>query len=526
MASTAGHSTRAGVPADPGTVTSLQILCDGPRRPGGLRGCSRSIGRHEGHAPRRHAARAPRRRHRRRRRRGDRARASRAPRSRSSRTARCATSRAPLIADEPLEIITERSGQDALDLIRHDAAHVLATAVLELYPGREDLDRAADRERLLLRLRVPRRASRSPTPTSSASRRKMREHIEADEPFVREDVPVARGARALPRRGPGLQGRADRGPRRATSGVETVSPLHERPVHRPLPRPARAEHRSASARSSCSRSPAPTGAATPSRQMLTRVYGTAFFKQGRARGAPRAARAGAGARPPQARPRARAVHVLATSRPGSPFWLPKGTALFNALVALNRADAARARLRRGQDAAALRRRTLWETSGHWGKYQDNIFVTEYEDREFGAQADELPRPLRTCSGCSAGPTATCPYRCAEPGLLHRREPSGTLHGLLRVRHFIQDDAHIFCTEDQIQDEVARLPGLRASTSTACSASRCTLELSTRPDEPPRQRRAVGPRRGRRSPRRSRPTASSTRSTRARARSTRRRSTCT
>ena len=63
-----------------------------------------------------------------------------------------------------------------------------------------------------------------------------------------------------------------------------------------------------------------------------------------------------------------------------------------------------------------------------------------------------------------------PIRYAEPGLLHRNEPSGTLHGLLRVRHFTQDDAHIFCTEEQIEDEVARLPGLRASRSTRCSAS--------------------------------------------------------
>ena len=74
-----------------------------------------------------------------------------------------------------------------------------------------------------------------------------------------------------------------------------------------------------------------------------------------------------------------------------------------------------------------------------------------------------------------------PVRYAEPGLLHRREPSGTLHGLLRVRHFIQDDAHIFCTEDQIQDEVTSC-WTSPSRSTACSASLSHAELSTRPDE--------------------------------------------
>ena len=110
-----------------------------------------------------------------------------------------------------------------------------------------------------------------------------------------------------------------------------------------------------------------------------------------------------------------------------------------------------------------------------------MFVTEYEDREFGLKPMNCPGHCAPVRHCSSWSYRDLPVRYAEPGLLHRHEPSGTLHGLLRVRHFIQDDAHIFCTEDQIQDEVTQLLDF-ALTSTACSTSRSTLELSTRPDE--------------------------------------------
>jgi threonyl-tRNA synthetase len=95
---------------------------------------------------------------------------------------------------------------------------------------------------------------------------------------------------------------------------------------------------------------------------------------------------------------------------------------------------------------------LWETSGHWGKYQENMFLTEYEDKSMGLKPMNCPGHAHLFS-MQRFSYRDLPVRYAEPGLLHRREPSGTLHGLLRVRHFIQDDAHIFCTEDQVEQEV-------------------------------------------------------------------------
>ena len=391
-------------------------------------------------------------------------------------------------------------------------------------PGREDLDRPADRERLLLRLRLPRRRQRSPTPTSRRIEAKMREHIAADEPFEREDVPVDAGARALPR----ARARTTRSSSSRTwSERPTAStPSRSTPTARsPTSAAARTRRaRSASARSSCSRSPAPTGAATPtarcsrastarpssSRPSSTRTSSSSS-RRGRATTASSAASSGC-----SPSPRSRRARRSGCRR------APRCS---------TRSSRSTARMQQERGYVEVKTPQLYESQPlgdlrPLGQVQGEHLRRRVRGPRVRPQADELPGPLRTCSGCSTGPTATCRCRCAEPGLLHRREPSGTLHGLLRVRHFIQDDAHIFCTEDQIQDEVAQLPGLRLRRSTALFGFQVHAELSTRPDEPPRRRRALGPRRGRarQGARAQRP--SSTRSARARAPSTARRSTCT
>jgi threonyl-tRNA synthetase len=184
--------------------------------------------------------------------------------------------------------------------------------------------------------------------------------------------------------------------------------------------------------------------------MLTRIYGTAFhskkdleahlerLEQARARDHRRLG--------PQL-----GLFTFSEVSPGSAFWLPKGTAVFNALMDRSR----RMTLDRGYDEVKtplIYDSKLWETSGHWGKYRENMFVTEYEDRSMALKPMNCPGHAHLFS-LQRFSYRDLPVRYAEPGLLHRREPSGTLHGLLRVRHFIQDDAHIFCTEDQVEAEV-------------------------------------------------------------------------
>ena len=146
--------------------------------------------------------------------------------------------------------------------------------------------------------------------------------------------------------------------------------------------------------------------------MLTRVYGTAFFSKRGARRAPRAPRAGAGARPPPARPAARPVHASPRSRPGSAFWLPeRARGCSTRCVALSREMGGRARLHGGQDAAALRQRAV-EDLGPLGQVPRQHVRHRVRGPADGAQADELPRPRAALRAAAATPTATC--RCATP----------------------------------------------------------------------------------------------------------------
>jgi threonyl-tRNA synthetase len=153
--------------------------------------------------------------------------------------------------------------------------------------------------------------------------------------------------------------------------------------------------------------------------------------------------------------------------------------VFNSLVALSR-EMGRERGYQEVKTPQIYDSSLWKTSGHWDKYRENMFVTEYEDRQMAVKPMNCPGH---CQLFSLRPHSyrDLPVRYWEPGLLHRREPSGTLHGLLRVRHFAQDDSHIFCTEDQIQDEVAGVLEFAFATY-AVFGVEVRLELSTRPEQ--------------------------------------------
>jgi threonyl-tRNA synthetase len=124
--------------------------------------------------------------------------------------------------------------------------------------------------------------------------------------------------------------------------------------------------------------------------------------------------------------------------------------------------------------------SLWKTSGHWDKYDENMFITESEDRPMALKPMNCPGH---CKLYSLRPHSyrDLPVRYSEPGLLHRDEPSGTLHGLLRVRHFAQDDAHIFCTKEQIQQEVAACLEFAFATYAVFGID-VRLEFSTRPEK--------------------------------------------
>jgi threonyl-tRNA synthetase len=381
----------------------------------------------------------------------------------------------PLLDGEPLEVITAKSGRDALDLIRHDAAHVLATAVLELYPGVKISIGPPIDAGFYYDFEFPDGVTVTEADFPAIEER-MREHLKAAEAFEREDVPVAEALERFRAEGQDYKVELIDDLVR-DQGVETVS-LYR---NGPFTDLCRGPHAPATDRVGALKLQSVAGAywrGDASRTMLTRIYGTAFFtkkdleeelerlEQARARDHRRLGRE-------------LGLFTFSEVSPGSAFWLPKGTTLFNTLVALSREMGAERGFTEVK-TPLLYESELWKTSGHWGKYRENMFVTETEGREFGVKPMNCPGHAHLFRQ-QRWSYRDLPVRYAEPGLLHRNELSGTLHGLLRVRHFIQDDAHIFCTEDQVQAEVERC--LEYSFATfGLFGFDMHLELSTRPEQ--------------------------------------------
>jgi threonyl-tRNA synthetase len=166
--------------------------------------------------------------------------------------------------------------------------------------------------------------------------------------------------------------------------------------------------------------------------------------------------------------------------PGVVFWHPKGWTVFQELVSYMRR-----RLKidyREVNAPQILDKSLWETSGHWEWYRENMFVTRTEDeREFAIKPMNCPGHVQIFKhGLKS--YRDLPLRLAEFGAVSRYEPSGALHGLMRVRAFTQDDAHVFCTEDQLADECLKINDLILSTYADFGFEDIVVKLSTRPEK--------------------------------------------
>jgi threonyl-tRNA synthetase len=167
--------------------------------------------------------------------------------------------------------------------------------------------------------------------------------------------------------------------------------------------------------------------------------------------------------------------------PGAVFWHAKGWSLFQSLIGY---------MRRRQQAWGyvevnspdMMERTLWEESGHWEKFQENMYIAETpDDRVFCCKPMNCPGHVQIFKN-GLKSYRDLPLRMAEFGKVHRYEPSGALHGLLRVRHFTQDDAHIFCTEDQITEECVKLNEQMLSIYRDFGFEDLRIKFSDRPDK--------------------------------------------
>ncbi len=166
--------------------------------------------------------------------------------------------------------------------------------------------------------------------------------------------------------------------------------------------------------------------------------------------------------------------------PGMVFWHPRGWSIWQEIEQYMRQmfkDFGYQEVR----TPTVMDKTLWEQSGHWQNYRDNMFVTSSENREYAVKPMNCPGHVQIFNN-QLHSYRDLPLRLAEFGSCHRNEPSGSLHGLMRVRGFTQDDAHIFCTEDQVEAEVADFIQMLYKAYGDFGFNDVLVKLSTRPEK--------------------------------------------
>src|SRR4051794_27746365 len=382
----------------------------------------------------------------------------------------------PLRDGDTVEIVTAKDGDgDALKLLRHDIAHVLAESVLELYPGTKVSIGPPIADGFYYDFEFPHGVTINEGDFEKIEAR-MRAHIKADEPFERSEVTAGEAIERYLKEDQPYKVELIEDLVK-NQGVETVS-LYRNGDFLDL---CRGPHAPTTGRAKAFKLTSVAGAywrGDANRQMLTRIYGTAFptkkeldehlerLEQARARDHRKLGRE-------------LDLYMFSDVSPGSPFWLPNGMAIWNELTDLWRRENS-ARGYREVKTPILYDSELFKRSGHWHVYRDNMYFTDVEGQSMGLKPMNCPAHVQLYANQRRS-YRDLPIRYSEQGLVHRHEPSGTLHGLLRVRHITQDDAHIFATEDQIEDEVIRCLDLGFAIYERFGFEP-RLELSTRPEK--------------------------------------------
>jgi threonyl-tRNA synthetase len=383
----------------------------------------------------------------------------------------------PITGDATLRIVT-REDDRALELIRHDAAHVLAEAVQELFPGTQVTIGPVIENGFYYDFFRNEPFTPADFP---AIEKKMREIIARDKPFSKTVKSRADAKAFFEKRGEAFKvelvdsipGNEDikfydqggwvdmcRGPHMTSTGK--IGSAFK------LMKVAGAYWRGDS-----------------KNPMLTRLYGTAWANDKDLQNYVTALEE-AEKRDHRKLGREMDLFHFQDEGPGTVFWHAKGWTMFQQLIAymrrrLNKLDYQEV------NAPQVLDKSLWETSGHWGWYREGMFqVTSAGEKTDDPQVFAL-KPMN-CPGHvqlfkhGLRSYRELPMRLAEFGMVHRYEPSGALHGLMRVRGFTQDDAHIFCTPEQMADECLKINDLILSTYKDFGFEHIVVKLSTRPEK--------------------------------------------
>jgi threonyl-tRNA synthetase len=382
---------------------------------------------------------------------------------------------APLPNGAEISILTERD-PEALELIRHDAAHVMAEAVLELYPGTKVTIGPPIENGFYYDFEFPPdvRVTEEDLDRIDAA---MREHIAADEQFVRRELPPQEAIELFRAQGQDYKVELIEDLVR-DEGVETVSLYRNGPFEDLC----RGPHGPSTGRIKAVKLTSLAGAywrGDETRQMLSRIYGTAFLskkdleahlkliEEAKARDHRRLG--------PQL-----GLFMLREEAPGMPFWLAHGTTLLR-LIDAEVHQQLRKREYQEIKTPHVMDVDLWHRSGHWDNYRENMYFTESREREYAI------RPMNCPGAClvyadERHSYRELPLRLAEFGQVSRAEREGVLHGLLRVRAFTQDDAHIYCTPEQVVDEVTGVCEAIDELYARFGFDDVRIELSTRPEK--------------------------------------------
>jgi threonyl-tRNA synthetase len=374
--------------------------------------------------------------------------------------------------DAELAIITGRD-EAALELLRHDAAHVMAQAVQELYPGTQVTIGPAIEHGFYYDF--AREQAFTPDDLKKIEQR-MHEIVKRDLPIVREVWDRDQAKNTF----------ADIGEDYKVEIIEDIIPEGEevsvyrqgdwfdvcRGPHLPstgklgkgfkLMKVAGAYWRGNS-----------------DNEMLQRIYGTAWPDKKQLNAYLHRLEE---AEKRDHRKIGKQLGLFHTQEeaPGMVFWHDKGWTIYLTVENYIR-NKIRAQGYQEINTPQVVDRSLWERSGHWDKFGDMMFTTHSENRDYAVKPMNCPCHIQVFNqGLKS--YRDLPLRLAEFGSCHRNEPSGTLHGLMRVRHFVQDDAHIFCTEDQLQDEVSAFIDLVYEVYADFGFTEIMVALSTRPEQ--------------------------------------------
>ncbi|MBI3430789.1 MAG: threonine--tRNA ligase [Hydrogenophilales bacterium] len=375
-------------------------------------------------------------------------------------------------ADAQLAIVTAKDAE-ALDLIRHDAAHIMAQAVQELYPGTQVTIGPAIEDGFYYDF--ARETPFTPEDLDKIEKR-MDEIVKRDLPIVREVWEREDAKRAF----------AELGETYKVQIIDEVIPKGEelsiyrqgdwfdvcRGPHLPstgkLPRAFKLMKLAGAYWRGDSKN-----------AMLQRIYGTAWAKKEDLEAYLH--------RLEEAEKRdhcrlAKQLDLLhmQDEAPGMVFWHPKGWIVWQQIEQYMRQKFVEYGYQEVRTPAVMDR-TLWEKSGHWDNYRDNMFTTSSENRDYAVKPMNCPGHVQIFnSGLHS--YRDLPLRLAEFGSCHRNEPSGALHGIMRVRGFTQDDAHIFCMEEQVEQEVADFIVMLQKVYADFGFHDVLVKLSTRPDK--------------------------------------------